>query len=232
MKEELQKLWQLQCLEQQKKTASQRRETVSSEEVRGVWQEVQQLLRQAERDQQKFEALKLVCDTQEQQVNGLILQLKALEQRLYSGELTHAKEMEQLKTKCEDLKRDIDAQEAKLFETMEACERISESLQDIRQQTEERKRSHAKKQQELAARSKQAEQEIENVELDCRGLEAGIDPSVLSIYQKLKNKMTNPVAKLENGICSGCRMSIPTRQSAAGLSTLVHCDNCGRILLQ
>lgn len=232
MKEQLQRLWDLQCLEQRKKAVSQRRETVSSDEVREIWQQVQQLLRQAAQDRQKLEAQKLVCDAKEEQVSSLARQLQALEKRLYSGELTHVKEMEQLKVKCEELKRDIGVQEDSLFETMEVCEVLSESVKAAEQQTEERKRCHAKKQQELAARSKQAEQEMEAAALDCQALEAIIDPSLLSNYQRLKSKMANPVAKLENGICSGCRMSIPTRQSSAGQNAVVYCDNCGRILLQ
>lgn len=232
MKDQIKSLWELQCLEQRQKTAAQSRENVNSDEVRIIWQEIQHLAKQIAADKQKLEALKLTCAAREEQVNSLVAQLKTFEKQLYSGELTHVKELEQLKTKCEEIKQDIERQEAALFETMEVCEGLSESIKATEQQAEERKRSHSRKQQELAVRTKQADQEADAAEQACQAVAAGIDPAILLSYHRLKSKIANPVAKLENGVCSGCRMSTPTRQASAVQDTVVYCDNCGRILLQ
>lgn len=232
MKEQIKSLWELQCLEQRQKTAAQSRENVNSDEVRIIWQEIQHQAKRIMADKQKLDSLKLICAAREEQINSLVVQLKAFEKQLYSGELTHVKEMEQLKTKCEEIKQDIETQEAALFETMEVCEGLAESIKAAEQQVEERKRSHSKKQQDLAVRSKQADQEADAAEQACQAVSASIDPAILLSYHKLKNRIANPVAKLENGVCSGCRMSTPTRQSSAAQDTVAYCDNCGRILLQ
>lgn len=59
-----------------------------------------------------------------------------------------------------------------------------------------------------------------------------IDPALLSKYRSIKQHCTPPMAKLVNGQCSGCFMSLPsaTLLDIRSGSRIVECDNCGRIL--
>ena len=59
-----------------------------------------------------------------------------------------------------------------------------------------------------------------------------IDPGLLSKYKSIKQHCTPPMAKLINGQCSGCFMSLPsaTLLEIRNGSRIVECDNCGRIL--
>ncbi len=59
-----------------------------------------------------------------------------------------------------------------------------------------------------------------------------IDPGLLNKYKSIKQHCTPPMAKLVNGQCSGCFMSLPsaTLLEIRNGSRLVECDNCGRIL--
>lgn len=59
-----------------------------------------------------------------------------------------------------------------------------------------------------------------------------VDPKLLSRYKSIKQHCTPPMAKLVNGQCSGCFMSLPsaTLLDIRDGSRLVECDNCGRIL--
>ncbi len=63
--------------------------------------------------------------------------------------------------------------------------------------------------------------------------EAGkLDPQLLAKYRSIKQHCTPPMAKLVNGQCSGCFMSLPsaTLLEIRNGSRIVECDNCGRIL--
>lgn len=59
-----------------------------------------------------------------------------------------------------------------------------------------------------------------------------VDPGLLGKYKSIKQHCTPPMAKLINGQCSGCFMSLPsaTLLDIRSGSRLVECDNCGRIL--
>ena len=63
--------------------------------------------------------------------------------------------------------------------------------------------------------------------------EAGkIAPELLSRYRAIKEHCAPPMARLVDGQCSGCFMSLPSatlRELKLGEKT-VECDNCGRIL--
>ena len=59
-----------------------------------------------------------------------------------------------------------------------------------------------------------------------------IEPDLLEKYRTIKQHCTPPMAKLIDGQCSGCFMSLPSATMLAikEQGKLVTCDNCGRIL--
>ena len=59
-----------------------------------------------------------------------------------------------------------------------------------------------------------------------------IDPQLLAKYRSIKQHCTPPMAKLVNGQCSGCFMSLPsaTLLDIRSGDRIVECDNCSRIL--
>ena len=59
-----------------------------------------------------------------------------------------------------------------------------------------------------------------------------IEPRLLDKYKSIKQHCTPPMAKLINGQCSGCFMSLPsaTLLEIRNGERIVECDNCGRIL--
>ena len=82
--------------------------------------------------------------------------------------------------------------------------------------------------QEFKRDSQQLAKMRENIEAES----AKIDPELLKRYRSIKQHCTPPMAKLVNGQCSGCFMSLPSatlRELKLGEKT-VECDNCGRIL--
>lgn len=59
-----------------------------------------------------------------------------------------------------------------------------------------------------------------------------VDAGLLAKYRSIKQHCTPPMAKLVNGQCSGCFMSLPsaTLLDIKNGDRIVECDNCGRIL--
>ena len=66
---------------------------------------------------------------------------------------------------------------------------------------------------------------------------ARVDPDLLAEYERLRARLGGiGVAKLEHGTCMGCRMKLPAteldRLKHQPPDALVHCDQCGRILVR
>ena len=59
-----------------------------------------------------------------------------------------------------------------------------------------------------------------------------IEPDLLEKYRTIKQHCTPPMAKLIDGQCSGCFMSLPsaTLLELKNGERIVECDNCGRII--
>lgn len=59
-----------------------------------------------------------------------------------------------------------------------------------------------------------------------------VEPALLAKYKEIRQQSMPPVAKLINGQCMGCNMSLPsaTSRHITEGGELVQCDNCGRIL--
>jgi len=63
-------------------------------------------------------------------------------------------------------------------------------------------------------------------------LRANIPLNVLVQHDRLRARGRQSVAKVKNGVCSGCHMSLPsgTLSEVKRESTLVKCDYCGRFV--
>jgi predicted nucleic acid-binding Zn-ribbon protein len=231
MKEQLALLWELQSLEQRKRMVQARKQELNSEDVRRLWQEIRVQTQNEAAEKERLSSLQQNCSLQEKEIDELTTKLKALERRLYGGELCHAKEIEQIKDKYEAVKREIGSKETCLLESMEQCEGISAVIRKAEQAILVKKREHQAKQQEVTAKSQEIDAELQKLESLHSELYTRIDHELMPIYQKLQRKLPTPVAKLEHGICGGCRMNLPTNQQSLSNMSLVYCDNCGRILM-
>ena len=65
-----------------------------------------------------------------------------------------------------------------------------------------------------------------------RKLEESLDPSLLKLYRKLKERKGTGVAILKNGACSECMIIYPETHEMMRYKSSVHfCEYCGRLLV-
>ena len=79
---------------------------------------------------------------------------------------------------------------------------------------------------------KRDQQTLKSMRANIEKEAAKLDQALLSRYRAIKQHCTPPMAKLVDGQCGGCFMSLPSatlRELKLGEKT-VECDNCGRIL--
>ena len=62
----------------------------------------------------------------------------------------------------------------------------------------------------------------------------GIEEALIERYQRIKQHSIPPIARLINGQCGGCNMSLPsaTLRNLKGGGQIIECETCGRMIIQ
>ena len=182
-------------------------------------------------EHERLEELRRQQHSAEWEIDDLVNKLTAAEEKLYSGSIKNPKELTGLQHEVEGLKTRRDQLEDKALEIMSRVE-LSEA--SVATKSSELKRLEAEwhsQQQQLSSEMKRLKAIVSELKQKRELLAANIDPKAVEFYDELKKQKGTAVAKVEQGLCRGCRISLPTTelQQARG-SRLVLCSSCGRIL--
>lgn len=159
--------------------------------------------------------------------------IAAVEGRLYGGSVTNPRELAGLQQETEHLKARLKAQEDEILDIMDKGETMQS---DIRVKSEEVSRLEKEwQEQQTRFLSERAElvSTLASLTDKRHQLQSQIDPTSLELYEMLRTtKQGRAVAKVEQGMCQGCRitLSMTELQKARLGQALVQCSNCKRIL--
>ena len=178
-----------------------------------------------------LEELRRQQHSAEWELDDLVNKLAAAEEQLYSGRIKNPKELTSLQHEVEGLKARRDQLEDKALEIMSQVELAEAS---VTTKSSELKRLEAEwhsQQQQLSAEMERLKAIVSDLKQKRELLAANIDPRVVEFYGELKKQKGTAVAKVEQGTCRGCRISLSTAelQKARG-GSLIQCSSCGRIL--
>jgi predicted nucleic acid-binding Zn-ribbon protein len=159
--------------------------------------------------------------------------LQALEERLYSGAVTNAKELAALQQEVQHLRAQQSRQEDRALEAMD----LTETLQGIvDQQEQELRRAEEAWEQESAARRarhEQLEQRRRELEAQRTALAQEITADLLARYEALRRtRQGRAISRVEQNSCQWCRVLLTASemQRVRFGRELLTCSNCGRIL--
>jgi len=159
--------------------------------------------------------------------------LERIEQKLYGGTVQAMRELQDLQLDAEALRRQLREHDDRVLAAMSAVEEVETALaasrEALRDETARREAQHA----DLEQQAEQLEARIAALRARRVELARGIDTPALSLYDQLRARWRGQaVARVERGVCLGCRMTLPTTlfNRARSGATLVQCSNCGRIL--
>lgn len=116
------------------------------------------------------------------------------------------------------MRRDADTKDRQQKDIRIRAAKTKQEFDQVKGEYDKEFKADTAKLQEMRARTEQEAMKI--------------DPGLLAKYRAIKQHCTPPMAKLVNGQCSGCFMSLPsaTLLEIRNGSRIVECDNCGRIL--
>lgn len=167
----------------------------------------------------------------EWEIDDIASKLNTAEKELYSGRIRNPKELTNLQQEIEILKNKRRKLEDQVLEIMEKVEVTTKSVSSLESEIRTLESEWQSRQQKLSADRSQLELAVSRLKNRRELLANEIDPQIVEVYHELKRQRGTGVAKVEQGICRGCRISLPvTELQRVRSGSLVRCSSCGRIL--
>ena len=182
---------------------------------------------------QSLEELREQQHSAEREIDSLESKLATVEKQLYSGRIGNPKELTNLQHEVDGLRAKRSQLEDEALETMDKVELTEASVATISNKLKTAEAEWHRQQQQLSAEMEELKTKMSDLNHQRQVLTAEIDPKAVELYHKLRRQKGQAVAKIEQGICGSCRISLPiTDLQRARTGNLVQCSSCGRILFQ
>ncbi len=181
--------------------------------------------------QKHLDELKHQQKSLEQEIEDITDKIKHAEEQLYGGRIGSPKELMSLQHEVNTLKASRDPLETKDLENMDKITTAEAAV--VAEQTELKKVESAwqAEQQQLAGEIDQLKSRLADLNGKRQDVLSGLDAQSVSVYDKLRKQKGQAVAKVEQGICRACRISLSSSQLQQVRSGNLHqCGSCGRIL--
>ncbi len=167
----------------------------------------------------------------ERETEDLAVKLATEEGKLYSGRIQNPKELANLQHEVELIKEKRSRLDDGVLAVMDEVERAENDFAAAAAALQKLEAAWNKEQQILTAGAATLRGKLADLTQKRQALSSGIDTPVVGAYDKLRKQKGQAVVRVEQGICRGCRISLPSsdmQQVRSG--NLVHCSSCGRIL--
>lgn len=157
--------------------------------------------------------------------------LNQVNNKLYGGAVQNPKELVNLKREAENLKGKFGAKEDELLKLMSQVEGMEAKVKINSGEFKELKQEWQQKQEALTQRQIETETVLGNLSKNRQELAQQISSEVLNLYEHIKLTKGQAIAKVAQGKCQGCYITLPTSQwQRAKAGNLVQCSSCNRVL--
>ena len=157
-----------------------------------------------------------------------------LDEQLFGGNVANPRDLNSLEQEANSVRGQLEKQDNDLLELNLQVEESEGKCSAMRQHISETEANWEVRKSELQNRMEEIASERETVSAQRNALASGVEATALQRYETLRlAKGGLAVAKVERGLCQGCRMSLPTQQQQRIRSgrQMVQCSTCGRLLL-
>ena len=181
--------------------------------------------------QQQLAELKRRQRSAEGDIDDLVSKITTVEEQLYSGRIMNPKELSSLQHEVDLLKAKRDQLENKALEIMDQVESAEASVTATSSEFNKLGAEWHHQQQQLSTDIEALKSKLSDLGNKRQRHSAEIDSWAVAVYDTLRKQKSQSVVKVEQGICRGCRISLPVSELQQVRSgNLVQCSSCGRIL--
>jgi hypothetical protein len=182
-------------------------------------------------EQKNLERFQAQQKSTEWEIDDLTAKIKETEKKLYGGKIFNSKELGSLQQETEELKKRRSGFEDKSIALMDDLELTRKVISSSLAELSKLEILWKEQQKQFVVELMQLKAAQIVLQSNRQQICALIDADTLFIYQELRKRKGLAVAKVEQGICQGCRITLPNTdlQRAKG-GGVVRCSSCGRII--
>ncbi|MBT7290711.1 MAG: hypothetical protein HN837_09530 [Chloroflexi bacterium] len=166
-------------------------------------------------------------------IEELTVKIDDVNKQLFGGSVKNPKDLASLNEECEHFKQRRTAMEDGLLELMTDLEQRQGDFDLAKSQYEQIQSEWLENNGHLVEDKTRFEGEIAGLTGKREQMASQLGSADLAAYEKLLLRVgSQPVGKVEQGMCKGGRINLPTntiKNARPGLE-LIYCPNCGRIL--
>ena len=183
--------------------------------------------------EEKVRYLRQEHASQSQEVQGLQEKAMAMEQRLYGGSIRNPKELDSLHAEMQYTRTHAAEEEEKLLTIMLSLDEAEHGGAVAQTDLEQTEKGWTDICALLTKDQSIFTERLQALTANRHQLAAGIPPPLLAQYEQVrKARQGLALAKVERGMCMGCRLTLPASelQRVRISQEPVTCNSCGRIL--
>jgi hypothetical protein len=156
---------------------------------------------------------------------------------LYSGTLTSPRALQDLQAEIDSLHRRQTALEDEIIELMEQIEPLDTDLERLAAESSAQEAAAERARLAITAGEAEIDVVLDQALAERDGLAATVAADLLAEYEQLRTSFGGiGVSRLEGGRCSGCQLTLSAmeRDRIKNLppESMVHCEECGRLLVR
>ena len=182
-------------------------------------------------EQQRLDGLRHQHHDAEWAVDDLLSKIAVAEGQLYGGKITNPKELSSLQHEVNTMKAKSDQLENKALEIIDQVEVAEKSVAAATNEFQRLEDEWHRQQKQLSDEIEKLKSRLADLKQKRQQSSGEIESQAVVLYEKIRQQKKPPVAKVEQGICRGCRISLPASElQRAKSGNPVQCGSCGRIL--
>lgn len=166
-------------------------------------------------------------------IEDLQARLARTQERMYSGSIKSVKEMEAAEEERATMERNIAENEDRLLEVMVKSDEVDDTLAKGRQVVKHLEDQRSAAVAALTAKAEETRASLDDLIPRRDSTWDAISTPILHRYETLRSSRGGTaIARVERGMCSGCRMTLSTseQQRIRSATAPMQCSSCHRIL--
>ncbi len=197
----------------------------------GKMEELDNIRTRLTSERQHLEELKHQHHDAEWEVDDLLTKIAAAEKQLYGGRITNPKELSSLQHEVNTMKSRSDQLENKTLEIIDQVEMAEKIVASASNEYQKLEDEWHQQQRQLTEDIELLKKTLADFNLRRQQLAEQIESPAVELYEKIRQQKKQAVAKVEQGICRACRISLSVNVlQKARSGQPVQCGTCGRIL--
>ena len=167
----------------------------------------------------------------EWELEDLQEKINKINSKLYDGTTKNPKELVNLGNEVKSLKSKIGGKEDELLGLMSQVEDLEAKAKTATEELKQLKQEWQQRQGTLEQRKTEIEPQLVELSRARHELTQQIGLEALRLYEQIRLAKEQAIAKVVQGRCQGCHITLPTSQwQKARAGDLIQCNSCNRIL--